>query len=209
MKGICWRKGIKEAVEEISGGTRLLFLFFHRPECEGSRKTINEVFNDQSAIDMIEREAAPVMINAAESVDLAEKYRVDWTPAFVLADEKGNELDRWVGYLPVKDFMAQLTLSKGLAAFHLGRYHEAECEFEMLIDEYPDSELVPESEYFLGVAGFKENGETEKLARVCHTLIDKYPDSQWTKRCSVWSHMILESRRPFVGYDGGGGPGTY
>jgi hypothetical protein len=209
MKGICWRKGVKKAVKEISGGTRLLFLFFHRPECEGSRKTIDEVLMDRSVIDLIERETAPVMINAAESVDLVKKYRVDWTPTFVIADERGNELERWVGYLPTKDFMAQMTLSKGLAAFHLERFSEAEREFEMLIEDYPDSELVPEAEYFLGVAGFKKNGESDRLFRACHTLIDRYPDSQWTKRCSPWSHMITESRRTFVGYDGGGGPGTY
>jgi tetratricopeptide (TPR) repeat protein len=209
MKGICWRKGIEEAVEEISGGTRLLLLFFHRPDCEGSKKTIDEVLMDRSVIDMIERETAPVMINATESVDLAKRYRVDWTPTFVIADESGNELEQWVGYLPTKDFMAQMTLSKGLAAFHLGRFQEAVREFEMLIEDYPDSEFVPEAEYFLGVAGFKESGESDRLFRACHTLIDKYPDSQWTKRCSPWSHMITESRRLFVGYDGGGGPGTY
>lgn len=209
MKGICWRKGIKEAVEEISGGTRLLFLFFRRSECEGSRKTADEVLTDRSVIDLIEREAAPVMIDADESVALAKRYHVDWTPAFVIADEKGKELERWVGYLPATDFMAQMTLSKGLAAFHLGRFDEAGREFEMLIDDYPDSELVPEAEYFLGIAGFKETGESDGLARACHTLIDRYPDSQWTKRCSPWSHMITESRRAFVGYNGGGGPGTY
>ncbi len=209
MKGICWRKGVKEAVKEISGGTRLLFLFFHRPECEGSRKTIDEVLMDRSVIDLIERETAPVMINADESVDLAKRYRVDWTPTFVIADESGNELERWVGYLPAKDFMAQMILSKGLAAFHLERFAEAEGEFEKLITDYPDSELVPEAEYFLGVASFKEKGDTYRLTMACHTLIGKYPDRQWTKRCSPWSHTILDSVRPFVGYNGGGGPGTY
>jgi TolA-binding protein len=149
------------------------------------------------------------MINAEESVDLAKRYRVDWTPAFVIADENGNELERWVGYLPATDFKAQMTLSKGLGAFHLERFSEAIGEFERLIAEYPDSELVPETKYFLGAAGFKENGDSYKLGEMCRAMFDKYPDSQWTKRCSAWSHMIVYSRRPFVGYDGGGGPGTY
>ncbi len=208
MKKISWRKGIEEASKEISGGSRLLLLFFHRAGCEGSLKTIAQVFADGSVIDLIERETAPVMVNAEDSAELARKYHVDWTPAFVIADESGAELERWVGYLPADDFRAQLMLSKGLGAFHLNRLVEAEREFDMLIDDFPDSELVPEATYFRGIASLK-HGDSSGLGVMCSTMHEKYPDSQWTKRCSIWSHTITQSRRPFVNYSGGGGPGTY
>ncbi len=208
MKKISWRKGIEEASREISGGSRLLLLFFHRAGCEGSLKTIEQVFMDESVIDLIERETAPVMINAEDSAELARKYRVDWTPAFVIADESGAELVRWVGYLPPDDFRAQLMLSKGLGAFHLDRLVEAEREFDMLIDDFPESELVPEATYFRGIASLK-HGDSSDLGVMCGIMQDKYPESQWTKRCSIWSHSINRSRRPFVNYSGGGGPGTY
>lgn len=208
MKMISWRKGIEEASREISGGSRLLLLFFHRVGCEGSLKTIEEVFRDESVIDLIEREAAPIMINAEDSAELARKYRVDWTPAFVIADESGVELERWVGYLPADDFRAQLMLSKGLGAFHLDRLVEAEREFDMLIDNFPESELVPEATYFRGIASLK-HGDSSDLGVMCSMMQEKYPESQWTKRCSIWSHSINRSRRSFVNYSGGGGPGTY
>ncbi len=208
MKSIAWKKDIEEASREISGGTRLLMLFFHRAGCEGSMKTIEEVFRNESVIDLIERETAPVMINAEDSAELARRYHVDWTPAVVIADESGAELERWVGYLPAEDFMAQLMLSKGLAAFHLDRLVEAEREFDLLIDGFPESELVPEATYFRGIAGLK-HGDISDLGVMCRTMQEKYPDSQWTKRCSIWSHSITQSRRPFVTYSGGGGPGTY
>ena len=208
MKSIAWKKSIEEASREISGGSRLLLLFFHRAGCEGSMKTIEQVFRDEAVIDLIERETAPVMINSEDSAELALKYHVDWTPAFVIADESGVELERWVGYLPADDFRAQLMLSKGLGAFHLGRLVDAESEFDMLVDGFPESELVPEAMYFRGIAGFK-HGDITDLGVMCRTMQEKYPESQWTKRCSIWSHTITQSRRPFVGYSGGGGPGTY
>ncbi len=211
MKSIVWREG-KEGIElasrEISGGTRLLMLFFHRDACEGSMKTISEVFSNDAVVALVEREVAPVMINTEDSVELARRYRIDWTPAVIIADESGVELERWVGYLPAEDFMAQLILSKGLGEFHLDRLVEAEREFDMLIDEFPTSELVPEATYFRGIASLK-HGDSDSLGTMCRIMQEKYPDSQWTKRCSIWSHTITQSRRPFVNYRGGGGPGTY
>ncbi len=211
MKSIAFRegeKGLQEALAEISGGTRLLMLFFHKEGCEGSMKTIGSVLTNDAVVELVEREVAPITINVEVSAELAKRYRIDWTPAFVIADESGVELERWVGYLPATEFMAQLILSKGLAAFHLDRLIEAEREFDMLIDGFPDSELVPEATYFRGIASLK-HGDTADLSTMCRTMQEKYPDSQWTKRCSIWSHSITQSRRAFVNYSGGGGPGTY
>ena len=211
MKSIAWKegkKGIEAAAAEIGGGTRLLMLFFHKEGCEGSMKTLDSVLTNDAVVELVEREVAPVMINAESSAELAKRYHIDWTPAVVIADESGVELERWVGYLPAEEFMAQLMLSKGLAAFHLDRLVEAAREFDMLIDGFPTSELVPEATYFRGIASLK-HGDTASLGTMCRNMQEKYPDSQWTKRCSIWSHSITQSRRPFVNYSGGGGPGTY
>ena len=209
MRGINWRKSIEEVSGEISGGTRLPLLFFYRGSgCEGSKKTLEEVFRTQSVVDVIERETAPVMFDILKSQEQATKYHVDWTPTVVLTNENGMELERWVGYLPAEDFIAQLTLSKGLAAFHLERYQEAEREFEMLVHEYPKSELVPEAEYFLGIAKFKEKGDSYPLGEICGFLQENYPESLWTKRCSIWSHLVSESRKPYVAFDQGGSAGS-
>lgn len=206
MKLINWRKNEAEALNEIKNGTRLLLRFLYSPVCEGSKKTMEETFNDEQVAKVIERDTVPVMINIDEKKELGRKYRADWTPAFVIADEEGRELERFVGYLPPKEFIAQLLLSKGLADFHLERYREAVALFEELIDVCPDSELVPEAEYFIGASNFKVTGSAESLGEVCHTLNTKYPESLWTKRCSIWAHMPLH--RPVVGYDQGGSAGS-
>lgn len=207
MNRLNWRKNLTEALNEIHGGSRLPLLFFYRQDCEGSLKTLNEVMTDDKVVSAIERETAPVMVDIEQNQDLAREYRVDWTPAFIICDEDGKELERWVGFLPSEDFIPQITLSKGLAAFHLGRHDEAIREFEMILDEHAGSELVPEAEYFLGASTFKLTGETEKLTEICHDLVLTHPDSPWTKRCTIWGRQS-NYLRPFVGYDGGGSAGS-
>lgn len=209
MNRLEWRKDIKEALDDISGGSRLPLLFIHSLQDEASVKMHDETFTNSGVVSLIEREYSPVMINALENTETLKKYRVDWTPAFIVLDEDGHELERFVGYLPAKEFEAQLRLSKGLALFHLGRNDEAAAIFDEMIERCPDSDLIPEAEYFLGAATYKVKGDVLKLVDICQTLNDKYPESSWTKRCSVWSHMKVSG--PVVGYDqgGSGGSGAY
>lgn len=208
MKEITWRKSLEEASKEISGGTRLNLLYFHDPNEEGSRETHGKILKSDRVVDAIERECAPVLINVRENAEMARTYGVDWTPTFIVCDETGHELSRWVGFLPEDDFIAQLLLAKGLGDFHLERYSDAEQEFERLIESHKDSELVPEAEYFLGISKYKETGDQYPLAEACHNLSDKYPHSTWTKRCQVWSHISSPTKKPFVGYDQGGSVGS-
>ncbi len=201
MSQMNWRKNIQEAMNEVSGGTRYLFLFFYQPDDMGSTKTFDENFKDDKVIRVIERETAAVKFNVKESKDIAKKYSVDWTPTCIIADEKGTELERWVGYLPSEDFIAQMMLSGALADFHLEKHAEAVSELERLIEDNPKSEFIPEAEYFLGVARFKKDGDMYALAECCRKLNEKYPNSLWAKKGSVWAHLAIG--KPFVPFSEG------
>ena len=113
MKNLNLRNDIEQAKNEIAGGTRLLMFFFHRKGCEGSLKMTEDTLRNDKVVDIIERETAPLSFDIDERADLAKEYHVDWTPAFVIADEEGEALERWVGYLPPEEFIAQLTVAKG------------------------------------------------------------------------------------------------
>ncbi len=207
MSRLNFRKNIQEAGHEVRGGTRLLLLVFSSAEDESSLKTFTETLEDEKVIKVLEREVAVVSMDMEKNKKMAGKYNIEWIPTFIVADESGNELERWVGYLPPVEFIEQLMLSKGLAEFHLKRYREAIREFEVLVDEYPDSELVPEAKFYLGAASYKENGTTDAFDDACEMLTTTHPESIWTKKCSVWAHPSKQ-RKPFVGYDQGGSAGS-
>lgn len=207
MNRIEWKRNLTEALNETRGGSRLPMIFFYGKECEGSKKMLGEVLNDEKVVRAIERETAPMMVDVEGDRELARRFKVDWTPTFVICDDEGNALERIEGYLPAEDFIPQLLLSKGLADFHLQRHEDAIKEFELIVEEHPTSELVPEAEYYLGASTFKVTGETDKLAEVCHELVMTHPDSAWTKRCSIWGRSKNELRQ-FIGYDGGGSAGS-
>jgi len=209
MRKLDWRKNIISATEDVSGGTRLPLVFFHNPDDEGCRKVLDETLSNEMVIELIEREFSPVMINTLVDKETAKRFHVDWTPAFIVLDEQGRELERFVGYLPARELEAQLQLSKGLALFHLERNDEVIALFDEMIEKFPESELIPEAEYFLGAASTKVKGDNARMVEISHLLTEKYPDSIWTKRCTPWAHLHVQGM--FVGYDqgGSGGSGAY
>lgn len=207
MDAMNWKRDLSEAIKEAKGGTRLPLLVFTRTGCEGSLRTMQETLTNEDVIEAVERDTVPVKVNIDEHRELAERFRVDWTPAFVICDEEGGALERWEGYLPPEDFIPQLLLAKGISAFHLQMHDEAIREFEMIVEGHPASDLVPEADYYLGAASFKLTGQTDKLSEVCHDLVMTHPESPWTKRCSLWGRTA-KSFSTFVGYSGGGSAGS-
>lgn len=206
MKTMIWRKNIQEASSEISGGTRLLLMLFHGND-QSSVRVLNETLTNDKVVGIIEREAVALKFNVNEFKEMAVERHIDLTPTFIIADESGRELERWVGYLPAQEFVEQMILSKGLAAFHLERLEEAVSEFEELVADYPDSQYVPEAEYYLGAAAYKQTGTTDVFGDACEILTRTHPDSIWTKKCSIWAHET-KYKKPFVGYNQGGSAGS-
>jgi outer membrane protein assembly factor BamD (BamD/ComL family) len=103
-------------------------------------------------------------------------------------DSEGTERHRIEGFLPIDDFLAQLEL--GLAKLHFEhlKYAEAEKRFRSIYQAYPESGAAPEATYWAGVSAYKATNKGEYLTEVAKRLKDKYPDSEWTRKASVWLH---------------------
>jgi hypothetical protein len=80
--------------------------------------------------------------------------RVMWGPTFVIADARGREVRRWVGWLPPAAFVAELAFCRALADFNHGRFAEALSGFEAIVERDRGTEIHPEALYWQGVAGF-------------------------------------------------------
>lgn len=182
-----WLNDLNAAGREVVGTGKLVLMFFHHPDCGGCRKTKAITFNEARVQDILNNDFACLEYLVTEAQAMTARYKVEWTPTFILADEYGVELERWVGYLPPDDFISQIHLSEGLAAFHRKRFKDAEGSFEWIIDNQPDSECAPQARYYMGVALYKETGDASHLARTWESMSRRYHGNYWTKKASAWS----------------------
>lgn len=83
-----------------------------------------------------------------------ERFSAQWTPTILILDPDGVERHRIEGFLPADDFLAQLMLGLGHAAFKREDWKEAERRFREVLERFPDGETAPEALYWAGVARY-------------------------------------------------------
>jgi thioredoxin-related protein len=183
-----WGHDAKKALEEAKHSKKLAILFFHSNQCSGCKATIAKTLPDTKVARFIDKMLVPAMFEVSEpgTEELMKKFGVEWTPTFVIADGSGNEVYRWVGYLPPGDFCAQMVLAEGKGASKNKDWDRAVKCYEALVKKFPDSEVAPEALYYGGVAKYEKTHDVSHLARANKELKSQYPKSSWAKKASVW-----------------------
>jgi tetratricopeptide (TPR) repeat protein len=110
-----------------------------------------------------------------------------WTPTILLVDPPASERHRIEGFLPVDDFLSQLKLGLAKTGFARGQYADAEREYREIVERYPNTEAAPEAQYWAGVARYKATGDATALRDTAKRFTDRYKDSSWAKKASVWA----------------------
>lgn len=123
---------------------------------------------------------------AADFRRFGERYGARWTPTTLVLDPDGVERHRIEGFLPVQDFLAQLTLGLGHLAFQAGRWSDAEPHFREVVARFPDSEAAPEALYWAGVSRYKETKDNAALKETSRAFDQQYQETSWAKKASVW-----------------------
>ena len=102
-------------------------------------------------------------------------------------DPDGHERYRIEGYLPKDEFRARLEM--GLARLDVvhKRWDEAEKRFAHVVDTYPKTNAVPEALYWRNVSAYSRTHDVTPLNEVARELKERYPDSEWAKKASVWA----------------------
>ena len=116
------------------------------------------------------------------------RFDAVWTPTVLILDPKGEERWRVEGYLPKKEFRAQLEIGLARAAFMRKQWADAEQRYARVIEGYGDTVAAPEAVYWRGVSQYKRTNDHTVLGEVAEQLKQKYGDSVWTQKASVWSH---------------------
>jgi tetratricopeptide (TPR) repeat protein len=149
------------------------------------------VYPDPRVASFIDEHFVPVRVHVRDQADefkrLGAKYSAQWTPAILVTDSTGEERHRIEGFLPVTDFLAQLALGLGHAAFARSDFAEAERWFRHVVEQYPQTDAAPEALYWTGVARYKATGDAAPLRETAQQFRQRYQETGWAKKASVWN----------------------
>jgi hypothetical protein len=143
-----------------------------------------------SVVDAIDQGFAPYRINMLERHPdfkaACAGGRVMWGPTLVIADARGQEVRRWVGWLPPESFVAELAFCRALAEFNRGKFAEALVGFDGIAERDRGTEIHPEALYWQGIAGFMAGKQDwEALGRSWKRLAADYPGNRFGTHASV------------------------
>ncbi|HUS10375.1 MAG TPA: hypothetical protein VMZ30_07900 [Pyrinomonadaceae bacterium] len=68
------------------------------------------------------------------------------------------------------------------------QWADAEQKYAQVIERYAKTAAAPEAVYWSGVSRYKMANDHTVLGGVAEELAEKYPQSVWAQKASVWSH---------------------
>lgn len=148
------------------------------------------MYPDLTVAATINENFEPVRVHVRNQRDefkrLGARYNAQWTPTILLIDSEGEERHRIEGFLPKDEFLPQLELGLARSAFAHGSFSEAERRYRAIVDRYPQTDAAPEAQYWAGVSKYKATGDAKALAETAVAFRERYQDSTWAKKASVW-----------------------
>ncbi len=145
---------------------------------------------DERVVRFVNQHFLPARVHvkedAAEFKRYGERYNAPWTPTILELDAEGVERHRVEGFLPADDLLAQLTLGLAHMAFQQQRWADAERGFREVVQQFPQSDAAPEALYWAGVARYKATGDAASLKDTAGAFTQRYQDSTWATKASVW-----------------------
>jgi TolA-binding protein len=148
------------------------------------------VYTDPRIVRQIEELFVPVRVhvkdNAAEFKRLGERFGAQWTPTILVVDAAGQERHRIEGFLPADDLLSQLALGAAHAAFAAGDFATAAQRFDDISSRYQASDAAPEAQYWAGVSRYKGTGDATALKETARKFTERFQDTSWAKKSSVW-----------------------
>jgi tetratricopeptide (TPR) repeat protein len=137
-------------------------------------------YPDESVAEFINKSVVPLQITTDKP--LATDFNVQWTPSLLILDQEGKEHHRTVGFMAPEELIPSLLLGIGNAHFNKNEFAEAISCYEKVLAEYSACDAAPEAIFQKGVSLYKSTGNPKPLREAYEILLEKYPDSQWTKR---------------------------
>lgn len=187
MPQIQWVSEANKGLGQAKGSPKLALLSFTAaPECAGCTRLEDEVYAEDDVVRFVTECFVPIKIDIKNHPESFAQFGVEWTPTIIISDQNGRERHRLVGFLPAEDFLAQLQLGIAKVAFSTKKYEEARKGFAAVGRLYPKTSAAPEGIYWAGASAYRDTGKNMPLAQCAAELKEKYPESDWAKKASVW-----------------------
>ena len=128
----------------------------------------------------------PLQIDNSKSENNQLLHRIHhiWTPDIRILGTDGYELYRFDGFMPPPEFMARTLCGYGMAYLRQKRYDEAEAIYMDVLTRFSTSFAAPEAQYYLGVARYRRDPDSDELLTEWDSLRSRYPMSEYRMRQS-------------------------
>ena len=148
------------------------------------------MYPDPKVVRYITEHLEPVRVHVRDQKDeykrLSERYNAQWTPTILIVDSDGAERHRIEGFLPTDEFLSQVELGLAKVAFQRQNFAEAERLYRELVEKFPSTDAAPEALYWAGVSKYKGTGDGSALGATAKAFRERYQDTTWAKKASVW-----------------------
>ena len=145
---------------------------------------------DERVVRFVNQHFLPARVHVKDNPEefrrYGERYSALWTPTILELDADSVERHRVEGFLPADDFLAQLMLGLAHMAFKQERWADAERRFREIVERLPHTDAAAEALYWAGVAPYKATGDGASLKDTARAFTQRYQDSTWAKKASVW-----------------------
>ncbi len=197
-----------EVLSKAKAESKVLMIDFYTDWCKWCVELDKKVYTNSEVADFANKNQVNWKIDAekGEGIELAKKFQVAGYPTVVFVDGNGDEIDRIVGYLPVKDFLPamkdfvsgkntlkslQATLSAnandieanfrlGKKTLEVGNAGDAKKYLEKVVslDSENNSGWTDDAELYLAqISGKKDDIDA---------FVNKYPKSDLTKQALIF-----------------------
>ncbi len=180
-----WRASLEEARREAERDGKLVFIYLWHHKCGGSKTMGEKTYQDDEALSYLEQHFVPVRFNTIEESETEASFDSGWTPTLIIEDASGTEHRRSQGYLDLQRFIGVLALARVVKALDEHEYEEAvSLADEALEATKRDPQREPEAMYWKAVSIFEVSGDRGNLTGNWETLLDRFPESEWSKKAS-------------------------
>ncbi|NUN23538.1 MAG: thioredoxin family protein [Candidatus Jettenia caeni] len=137
-----------------------------------------------AVIDYINKHFIPVRYNIQTNPDIKNTYRLLWAPTVIVLDLNGTDYHRFNGFLPPDEFIPQLEFGIAKMALEKQDLKAAKIQFTSVVEKYPQSDIAPEAQYWVGVVDFQLTHDVSTEINAWKKIQEHYPGSIWARKVS-------------------------